>query len=78
MTELLAGVRRRLRLAWGVATGQWLAPAVAVVALGLVVAGRLRPWAWPEPAAVGVAVAAVVALVVAALAVKGPPPAAAP
>ncbi len=70
MTDLLAGVRRRLRLAWGVATAQWIAPAVAGLALALVLAGRMRPWAWPEPVAVGLAVVAVAALVVAALVVK--------
>ena len=49
--DLLAAVRRRLRLTWTAATLQWVAPAVALVALGLVLVGRVRPWAWPEPAA---------------------------
>ncbi len=72
MIELLSGVRRRLRLAWGVATAQWLAPAVAAVALALVLAGRVRPWAWPEPAALALVAVAVVALVVASLVVRVP------
>ncbi|HVF13558.1 MAG TPA: hypothetical protein VM942_03105, partial [Acidimicrobiales bacterium] len=72
MTELLSGVRRRLRLAWGVATAQWLAPAVVGAALALVLAGRMRPWAWPEATAVGLVAVAAVGLVIASLVVKVP------
>jgi hypothetical protein len=59
MLALLAAVRRRLRLAWGVATAELVAPVVAGVALMLVVVGRFRPWSWPEPAALAVAGASV-------------------
>jgi hypothetical protein len=65
--HLLVAVRRRLRLGWVLATTYWAAPAVAALALALVVIGRFRPWAWPERAALGVAAAAVLAVVVAAL-----------
>ncbi|MGH9136549.1 MAG: hypothetical protein ACRD0G_05810, partial [Acidimicrobiales bacterium] len=72
MTELLARVRRRLRLAWGSATAQVLLPVVAGVVLLLVVVGRLRPWAWPEPAALAVGLAALVGVPVVALVMRVP------
>ena len=72
MDHLITAVRRRLRVTWTAATLQWLAPAVAVVALGLVAVGRLRPWAWPEPAALVVAVVVLVAVVVGAALVRIP------
>ena len=72
MDDLITAVRRRLRLTWTVATLQWAAPAVALVALILVVAGRLRPWAWPELAALVVAIIVVLAVVVGAAAVRIP------
>ncbi len=64
LQSLLTAVRRRLRLAWTVATGQLVAPVLAGTALVLVVVGRLQPWAWPEPAAVACFALALVALVV--------------
>ncbi|HET9442902.1 MAG TPA: hypothetical protein VFO65_06235 [Acidimicrobiales bacterium] len=63
MTELLRRVRRRLRLAWGVATATWAGPAAVGALLAVVAAGRLRPWGWPEPAALVLAVAGGAALV---------------
>lgn len=72
MLDLLVAVRRRLRWTWTAATLQWVGPAVALAALVLVVAGRLRPWAWPEPAAVVVAVVAVLAVVAVARVVRIP------
>ena len=48
---LLRSVGRRLRIAWGFAWVQLLAPIVLVAALGLVIVGRVRPWGWTEPAA---------------------------
>lgn len=72
MTSLLYAVRRRLRLAWALATVQLVAPAVAAAALVLVLIGRVRPWSWPEPAAVAVAGAAMLTVVAAALAVRVP------
>ena len=38
---LLTAVRRRLRWAWALATAQWAAPAVAALALGIVLSGLL-------------------------------------
>ncbi|MDD9371795.1 MAG: hypothetical protein PV358_16875 [Acidimicrobiales bacterium] len=72
MDDLLTAVRRRLRVTWTAATLQWLAPAVALAALGLVLVGRLRPWAWPEPAALVVAVVVVVGVVIGAALVRIP------
>ena len=72
MLDLLAAVRRRLRWTWAAATLQWAGPAVALAALGLVVVGRLRPWAWPEPVALAVALAAIAVVVVAARVVRIP------
>ncbi|MGH9113063.1 MAG: hypothetical protein ACRDZN_12325, partial [Acidimicrobiales bacterium] len=72
MRELLVAVRRRLRWTWALATAQRAAPAVALVALALVVAGRFRPWAWPERAAVGFAVVALLAVAVSAVAIRIP------
>jgi hypothetical protein len=69
---LLAAVRRRLRWTWAIATAQWAGPAVALGALGLVLAGWARPWGWPEPAAAGLGLAALAAVVAAAVAVRIP------
>jgi hypothetical protein len=70
--DLLAAVRRRLRWTWTVATLHWVGPAVALVALGVVLVGRLVPWAWPERTALAVPVLVVVAVVVVARAVRIP------
>ncbi|MDQ6724658.1 MAG: hypothetical protein M3066_00555, partial [Actinomycetota bacterium] len=72
MTQLLAGVQRRLRLAWAVATAELVGPAVAGLALLMVLVGRVRPWAWPEPGALALAGAAVAGLGVAVLALRVP------
>lgn len=63
----LRAVRRRLRLVWLAATLSWAAPLVAAVALVIVLIGRVRPWAWPEPAALAVVAAAVVVAAAAAI-----------
>src|SRR6266508_950669 len=68
VVALLQGVRRRLRVAWGVATG------LLAAALVLVLIGRVRPWAWPEPAALGLGIAAAAALVLAAALIRVPLP----
>ncbi|MGH9036404.1 MAG: hypothetical protein ACRD0O_11625, partial [Acidimicrobiia bacterium] len=73
LQALLAAVRRRLRLAWTVATGQLVAPLLAGAVLALVLIGRYRPWAWPEPAAVAFFLLALVALVVAGVALRVSP-----
>ncbi|MBN2623518.1 MAG: hypothetical protein JXA83_09125 [Acidimicrobiales bacterium] len=72
MSELLVAVRRRLRWTWAAATLQWAGPAVALVALGLVALGRLRPWTWPEPGAIVLAVAAVAVVAAVALVMRVP------
>ncbi|MGH9117494.1 MAG: hypothetical protein ACRD0A_06345, partial [Acidimicrobiales bacterium] len=72
VTRLLDGMRRRLRLVWAASTGQWLAPVLALGALGLVVLGRVRPWGWPEPAALLAGVGAVVAVAVVAVVLRIP------
>ncbi|HEX2118320.1 MAG TPA: hypothetical protein VHF91_03985, partial [Acidimicrobiales bacterium] len=72
MNALLTGVRRRLRLAWGVATAEVVAPLLAGVALLLVLVGRFRPWSWPEPAALVLSGAAAVCLGLAVVALRIP------
>ena len=72
MDDLITAVRRRLRLTWTAATLQWAAPAVAIAALALVMIGRLRPWAWLEPAALVVAVVVVVGVAIGAVLVRIP------
>ena len=67
---LLRRVRRRLRLTWFVAVAQWLGPAIAVAALVVVALGFVRPWSWPEPAALVLAGGSVVAIALAALIVR--------
>lgn len=67
MTELLNRVRRRLRWTWVLATTAWVGPFVLAAALGVVLLGWLRPWAWPEPTALVLVLATPV--VVAGLAV---------
>lgn len=64
LATLLAAVARRLRLAWAVATGQLWLPVFGGIAVALVAVGFLRPWGWPEPAALVLAVVAAVGLVV--------------
>ncbi|MEZ5216645.1 MAG: hypothetical protein R2715_08655 [Ilumatobacteraceae bacterium] len=68
---LLDAVRRRLRLAWAVATLQAFAPMVLVSAVALVLLGRFWERAsWAEPAAIGIVVGFVLLVAVAALAVR--------
>lgn len=68
MTEaFLRAVRRRLRLAWAVATGQLLAPAALGGAVLLTAAGRIRPIGWADLAALAAVGAALVALLAVAL-----------
>jgi len=62
VTPLLNAVRRRLRVAWAVATLQVVAPVVAVIALAMVVAGRMFDLPASDVAALWM-VAAVVALI---------------
>jgi hypothetical protein len=70
--ELLAGVRRRLRLAWAVATAELLGPVVAAVALVLVLVGRARPWTWPEPGALAVGAVSAAGLLVTTVLLRVP------
>ena len=69
---LLAAVRRRLRLAWALATGQLFAPLIGLLLLLLVLVARLRPWTWPEPAALMLGAVAAPALLAAALLLRVP------
>ncbi|MEQ1872450.1 MAG: hypothetical protein ABL953_01885 [Ilumatobacteraceae bacterium] len=62
VTPLLDAVRRRLRLAWAVATLQVVAPMVAVAALAFVVAGRMFDLPYSDVAALWM-VAGVVVLI---------------
>jgi hypothetical protein len=72
LEPLLASIRRRLRMVWALATAQVIAPAVALVALLLVLAGRFLPWSWPEHAALAVVVAAALLIVAFATASRIP------
>jgi hypothetical protein len=72
LRSLLRAVRRRLRLAWSLATAQRWLPGVVGAALVLVAAGRWQPWAWPEPTALGLVAAAVLALAGATVALRVP------
>lgn len=72
LSAFLARVRRRLRGLWLVSTMVWFAPVVAGAAAVLVAVGRVRPWAWPETAALAVAGAATVAVVIATLVLRVP------
>jgi hypothetical protein len=63
LTPLIHSIRRRLRLAWAVATGQLAAPLVAAAALGLVLLGRFFPIAWTDQAALWLALAALLCIV---------------
>lgn len=72
LPAFLARVRRRLRGLWLVSTLVWFAPVVAGAAAALVAVGRVRPWSWPEPAAIVVTGAAAVAILVAALVLRVP------
>ena len=67
MARFLAAMTRRLRLVWAVAFGAWVAPAIAGIALVLVLTGWLVPWGWFEPAAVAVAAACLVPIVLVAV-----------
>ena len=69
---LLRAVRRRLRAVWALDTVQVLAPVVAVVALVLVAAGWVLPWAWTEWAALWLVVLLLVAVGVTAAVVRLP------
>jgi hypothetical protein len=68
----LVRVRRRLRLAWGVATAQWMLPALAGSIVVLLVMARLRPWLWPTQAAVIVLAFGFLAVAVAATVMRIP------
>lgn len=72
LSAFLARVRRRLRGLWLVSTVVWFAPVVAGAAALLVAVGRVRPWAWPETAAIAVAGVAAVAVVIAAFVLRVP------
>ncbi len=74
----LAAVARRLKVAWGFATGQALAPlrrrGGALAAVGF---GFLAPVGWAEPLALGIGVSAAVAVLVWAVLLRVPVPVAA-
>ncbi|MGB3734243.1 MAG: hypothetical protein WA964_04750 [Ilumatobacter sp.] len=66
LADLLRRVRRRIRLAWSLATAErWAWPCAALV-LGLILAARAVSWGWLQPAALAVLVAAAFALAVGA------------
>ncbi len=62
LARVFAVARRRLRLAWLVATGELTLPLVSGAAVGLVLIGWFVPWRWPEPAAAVVVVASIAVL----------------
>lgn len=72
MSAFLRLIRRRLRLAWGLATSTWLAPAVATGVVVFVLVGRLQPWTWPDRAALALAIGVPLAILVAAIAIRLP------
>ena len=63
LRPLLTAVRRRLRVAWAVATAQLVAPLVAAIALVLLVVARFTDLPWAEPAALWLAAGVAIALV---------------
>ncbi|MEW6472905.1 MAG: hypothetical protein AB1679_11590, partial [Actinomycetota bacterium] len=73
MNALLDGVRRRLRVAWGLATGQLFAPLVGLGLVLLVLAARVRPWTWPEPVALVLGLVSIPVLVGAAMLLRVSP-----
>lgn len=72
LSAFLARVRRRLRGLWLVSTMVWFAPVVAGAAALLVAIGRVRPWAWPETAAIAVVGIAAVAVSITAFVLRVP------
>ncbi|MCB0992552.1 MAG: hypothetical protein KDB16_16350, partial [Acidimicrobiales bacterium] len=62
--------RRRMRVLWAVATAQRVLPAAAGVGLALAVLARLRPWTWPEPAALVAPLAMLLVVAVGAVAMR--------
>ena len=64
VAEFLAAVRRRIRAAWGLAAGERWVPVAAGVGLLLVLASRLVPWTWLEPAALIVGAGTLIVLTV--------------
>ncbi len=72
VTPLLHAIRRRLRVAWAVATMQVVAPLVAVAALGLVLAGRTLDIAASDVIALWMVVGVAVLIVAYAVLCKVP------
>lgn len=72
MTTFLDRVRRRLRLAWGVTTAQWLLPSLAVGVVVLFLLERARPWLWPARVGLLASVAALLAVAVTAVVIRIP------
>ncbi len=72
LANLVRAVRRRLRAVWAWDTAQALAPLAAGVALLLVLAGWVLPWAWTDWAALALAAGLAGAVVVTAMAARLP------
>jgi hypothetical protein len=72
MNGFLGRVRRRLRLAWALATAQWALPALAAFVVALLLMARVRPWLWPTRAAAVTLAIGLLAVVVAAVVVRIP------
>jgi hypothetical protein len=72
MNGFLVRVRRRLRLAWALATAQWALPALAASVVALLLLARMRPWLWPTRAAAVALVGGLLVVVVAAVVVRIP------
>ncbi len=70
--RLILRGRRRIRLVWMSATSTRFGPIVAAVAVLLAGLGWLRPWFWPESAALGVLCLGIVGLLATALAMRLP------
>lgn len=72
LTPLFRAVRRRLRVAWALATLQLVAPLVALACLALVVVARYFDLPWAEPAALWLAVGVAAAVIGYALVCRVP------
>ena len=72
--HLLRRGRRRIRFVWVTATSTQFGPYVAGLAVLLAAAGWLRPWFWPEPAAIAALGVGAAILFVTALVMRLPDP----
>ena len=64
LQDLFGRARRRIRAVWLLATSEAFGPYLVGAALVVALTGWLRPWSWPEPAAIGLLVVGVILLIV--------------